>query len=336
MRFYANPCASDAVIAAMLAGQIHYIDTPAQGNRRPPGVQWIADNGCYSDKFDEPKWWDFLTKNAHAAADCMFATAPDVVGDAAATLERSLPWLAKIRELGYPVAYVAQNGFAETDVPWDEFDVLFIGGDDAFKLGPDGRTAVREAKARGKWVHMGRVNSEKRWLYADAIGRRLSGRHLLALRAGREPAQVDGLDSQQRPRLAVRRCRMKRYEIPLPWTAPPISPNDRGHWATKARATGQARTEARWAIRAAKVPLLDGCEVTLHWRVPDMRRRDADNLAATKKVVTDALVDEGVLGDDSWVHVAASTERIHPPEKGLPAAMWLSLEKIRRPESGAA
>lgn len=170
MRFYANPCSSDAVIAAMIAGHIDYIDTPAQGNRRPAGVAWIADNGCYSDKFDEAKWWNFLTKNAYAAADCMFATAPDVVGDAAATLERSTPWLAKIRELGYPVAFVAQNGFADTDVPWDSFQVLFLGGDDAFKLGPEGRAAVREAKARGKWVHCGRVNSEKRWRYMDAIG----------------------------------------------------------------------------------------------------------------------------------------------------------------------
>jgi hypothetical protein len=29
---------------------------------------------------------------------------------------------------------------------------------------------VSEAKARGKWVHMGRVNSFKRMQYADAIG----------------------------------------------------------------------------------------------------------------------------------------------------------------------
>lgn len=170
MLFYANPCGSDAVIAAMVTGQIAYIDTPAQGNIRPLGVEWIADNGCYSDNFDEVKWWNFLTKNAHAADDCRFATAPDVVGDAAATLKRSAPWLAKIRALGYPVAYVAQNGFAGTDVPWDDIDALFLGGDDAFKLGSEGRAAVREAKARGKWVHAGRVNSEKRWRYMDAIG----------------------------------------------------------------------------------------------------------------------------------------------------------------------
>lgn len=170
MLFYGNPCSSDRVMAAMQAGMIGYIDTPAQGNVRPAGVAWVADNGCYSDRFDEAKWWRFLVSNTHAAASCAFATAPDVVGDAAATLARSTPWLAKIRALGYPVAFVAQNGFAETDVPWRDFDVLFIGGDDVFKLGPEGRAAVREAKARGMWVHMGRVNSEKRWRYADALG----------------------------------------------------------------------------------------------------------------------------------------------------------------------
>lgn len=170
MLYFANPCSSDAVTAAMQAEVIGYIDTPAQGNKRPPGVTWCADNGAFSDKFDEAKWWRFLEANAHAASDCLFAVAPDVVGDAAATLERSLPWLPKIRALGYPVAFVAQDGFDPTAVPWDEFECLFIGGTDAFKLGPAGRAAVAEAKRRGKWVHMGRVNSEKRWKYADAIG----------------------------------------------------------------------------------------------------------------------------------------------------------------------
>lgn len=170
MLFYGNPCGDGAVIAAMEAGTLGYIDTPAQGNVRPDGVTWCADNGCYSDKFDEAKWWGFLVANAERAGSCSFAVAPDVVGDAAATLERSLPWLPKIRALGYPVAFVAQDGFAGIEVPWDEFDCLFIGGTDAFKLGAGGRVAVAEAKSRGKWVHMGRVNSERRYVYAAAIG----------------------------------------------------------------------------------------------------------------------------------------------------------------------
>ena len=169
MFYLANPC-GPAVIAAMQAETLGYIDTPAQGNRRPEGVKWCADNGAYSDKFDETKWWRFLVTNAYASKDCLFAVAPDVVGDAAATLERSLPWLPKIRSLGYPVAFVAQDGQEHLSVPWSDFDCLFIGGTTEWKLGPHARALVAEAKARDKWVHMGRVNSERRFEYARAIG----------------------------------------------------------------------------------------------------------------------------------------------------------------------
>lgn len=46
----------------------------------------------------------------------------------------------------------------------------FIGGSTAWKLGPHARRLVADAKRRGKWVHMGRVNSLKRFRYAAAIG----------------------------------------------------------------------------------------------------------------------------------------------------------------------
>jgi hypothetical protein len=158
------------VIAAMEAGRLGFIDTPAQGNKRPAGITWCADNGAFSDRFDEDKWWRFLNDNAYAADSCLFAVAPDVVADAAATLKRSLPWLPKVRALGYPAAFVAQDGLEALTVPWDDFDVLFIGGSTGWKLGQHARTFVAEAKARGKWVHMGRVNSERRYRYAHSIG----------------------------------------------------------------------------------------------------------------------------------------------------------------------
>lgn len=162
-------------------GLIGYIDTPAQGNKRPDGVTWCADNGCFSDRWDEGKWWQFLVDNAHAAATCLFAVAPDVVGDAFATTIRFRQWGQRIRALGYRVAYVAQDGLeglrGRTEgggltfpVPWDSFDCLFIGGTTEWKLGAAARDIVAEAKQRGKWVHMGRVNSEKRYRYAMAIG----------------------------------------------------------------------------------------------------------------------------------------------------------------------
>jgi hypothetical protein len=55
-------------------------------------------------------------------------------------------------------------------VPWDRISALFLGGSTHFKLGPDGARAAREAKRRGLWLHMGRVNTANRARYAATIG----------------------------------------------------------------------------------------------------------------------------------------------------------------------
>lgn len=173
--YLANP-SSPATITAMGAGLIGMIDTPYQNKVQPvveahaAGAVWCADNGAFSDRWEAETWWAWLNAdlqmtNRHR---CLFATAPDVVGDAAATWERAAPWLPRIRALGYPVAYVGQNGL--TSLPWGEFDYLFLGGDDAWKLGPEARAWTEEAVGRGVPVHMGRVNSWRRFLYAQAIG----------------------------------------------------------------------------------------------------------------------------------------------------------------------
>ncbi len=168
MLYFGNPC-GPAVVAAMRDGKLGFIDTPAQGNRRPAGVEWCADNGRFSKGWPGSEaWWAWLT--AQDPAGCHFAVGPDVVGDAAATLADSLPWLPRIRRAGFPSALVAQDGLEALDVPWDAFDVLFIGGTTAWKLGPHARSLVSDALRHGKRVHMGRVNSCRRLRYAEAIG----------------------------------------------------------------------------------------------------------------------------------------------------------------------
>jgi hypothetical protein len=126
------------------------------------------------------------------------------------------------------------------------------------------------------------------------------------------------------------------YIIALPWNRPPLSQNDRDERARGgARKIADAKAQACAAVRAAHLTPIVGAEVTLHYRVPDRRRRDADNLAVVLKVVQDALVIEGVLPRDDWVHVPRSGCVIHPPN-GQPAAMWLELESITFYESGRA
>jgi hypothetical protein len=144
--------------------------TPRMGQRPPEGQSWAADNGRYSapHNYTDKAYLAWLGRMP--AESCLFATAPDVVGDAAATLALSLPMLAPIRAAGYPVAFVAQDGQESLPVPWDEIDALFIGGTTEWKLGDGAAQLAREAKGRGKWVHMGRVNSLKRMRYAESIG----------------------------------------------------------------------------------------------------------------------------------------------------------------------
>jgi hypothetical protein len=144
--------------------------TPRMGQQPPEGQPWAADNGRFSapQDYSDAKYLAWLARMP--VESCLFATAPDVVGDASATLAMSRPMFGPIRELGYPVALAAQDGLEMEDVPWDEFDVLFIGGSTEWKLGEAAADIAREAKRRGKWVHMGRVNSLRRMRHAEAIG----------------------------------------------------------------------------------------------------------------------------------------------------------------------
>lgn len=168
---YLGNASSPVVRDAMMRGEIGMLATPNEGRAPLPGVTWAADNGCFSKNYvGDERWFGWLTEHAGHADRCLFATAPDVVGDAAATLARSAPWLPRIRQLGYPAALVAQDGLEALAVPWDDFDVLFIGGSTEWKLGPAARAIVAEAGRRGKPVHMGRVNSARRYRYAALLG----------------------------------------------------------------------------------------------------------------------------------------------------------------------
>ena len=134
------------------------------------GAVHAADNGCFTlgDQFDPVAWLAWL--GGHHRTGCLFAVAPDVVGDAAATLRRSRPYFGVIRDLGFPVAYVLQNGQERLPVPWADIDAVFIGGDTAWKLSAHAARLAYQAKDHGKWVHMGRVNSRKRLLRAAVMG----------------------------------------------------------------------------------------------------------------------------------------------------------------------
>jgi hypothetical protein len=170
MIYVATP-SSMLVREAMTDGRIACMTTPAQGNRVPAGALWAADNGAFGDGYPgDDEWLTWLRSRPYDRELCLFATAPDVVGDARATLARSAPFLPLIRDAGYPAAFVAQDGAEETGIPWDDLDCLFVGGSTEWKLSEHAARIANAARSHGKWVHMGRVNSWRRWQVAEAFG----------------------------------------------------------------------------------------------------------------------------------------------------------------------
>jgi len=88
------------------------------------------------------------------------------------------------------------------------------------------------------------------------------------------------------------------YRLALPYELPPLTANQRHHWARRAKLTRSVRHTTATLARNAAVPALDRCAIRLMWTVTDRRRRDADNLVPTLKACADGLVDAGVVADD--------------------------------------
>jgi hypothetical protein len=144
------------------------LSTPSRVYMNVGEWPWGADNEAFTN-FDAELYIKMLGK-IKGMQGCLFVTAPDVVGDAKQTLLLFDWWVWKLQECAQPIAIVGQDGLQEEDVPWDTIDSYFVGGSSEWKLGEESARLVRAAKERGKWVHMGRVNTQQRIKYAKAIG----------------------------------------------------------------------------------------------------------------------------------------------------------------------
>lgn len=156
------------------------------------GYMWGADNQQFSGKFSETGhggkkranrlgYFDWLRTLYKYMDTCKFVAAPDyldrwydgarwqVKGDAVKTLAMFDQYAPRIKELGYPVAYVAQDESENYPIP-ELADALFVGGSTEWKLGRGAEKIIKVAQARGMWVHIGRVNSPRRFAYFKMLG----------------------------------------------------------------------------------------------------------------------------------------------------------------------
>lgn len=127
------------------------------------GRRWIADNGCFNTNWERAKWDTWLYAMMVYQETCDFVVLPDVVGDHKETLRRYSQFYPLVTKMGYKTAFVCQDGCEPWEIP--PCDALFIGGSTEFKMGAMARGCIAEGKKRGLWVHVGRVNSAKRYAY---------------------------------------------------------------------------------------------------------------------------------------------------------------------------
>lgn len=170
-----------------LAGHpnLGHLVTPDNGNSLLSllgmGMPLGGDNSCLAG-FSKPRYARMCVALAtHIRASdrtgpatarrLKYVTAPDaayalpdggVLVDCPLTLRLFAAWAPWLRRQGLPVALVAQDGLTPEQTPWADMDALFIGGSTEWKVGPEARALCHEARERGLWVHVGRVNSEIR------------------------------------------------------------------------------------------------------------------------------------------------------------------------------
>lgn len=136
------------------------------------GALWMLDNGAFSGNFEPERWRRRMGKLSRYADTCRGVIVPDAVildangdfvrGDWWGTLDRLMEYAPMVAGAGLPIAYAVQDDHPIDAIPWDEIDVLFIAGTEAWKQSFAVEQIAIEAKRQGKRVHIGRVSSERR------------------------------------------------------------------------------------------------------------------------------------------------------------------------------
>ncbi len=140
------------------------------------GGEYAIDNGAFS-RFPVEKFKRLLNRQINGGQECLqrciFVTCPDIVGNARRTMEiwrnREM-FCLNSPHIANRMALVAQNGIENFDIDWKEFRTMFIGGRDPWKDSSAVADLVKTAKSLGIWVHVGRVNTPKRFEHFFQLG----------------------------------------------------------------------------------------------------------------------------------------------------------------------
>ena len=145
--------------AGRYPGSVGVLIGPSYEKKVPldPWMPFVLDNDAYicfkkQTEWDVSKWREMLGRVKMTGLAPLWAAVPDVVANKKATIENWKKYSHEIKAIGWPTAFVVQDGMHPEDVP--DADVIFVGGSDAWKF-PNLKTWTSCFKR----VHCGRVNA---------------------------------------------------------------------------------------------------------------------------------------------------------------------------------
>lgn len=166
-RVYLDTSEDIIVAAAELDLPCGQLLTPLTRFTNRSTEDFAIDNGAFAG-LDVVAFRSLLVRELPNRAGCRFVVVPDVPFSMRRTLELFHRWRRELA--GWPLALAIQNGVDDFDLPWEQLDAVFIGGDDTFKTSRHALAVVKAAKALGKWVHVGRVNTPDRFRWCEENG----------------------------------------------------------------------------------------------------------------------------------------------------------------------
>jgi hypothetical protein len=163
MQFLLDTSAAKSEPDEWIRGQLL---TPLSNYALGPWV-FAIDNGGFT-RFDPRQFRNLLAKCSDHKRRCLFVAVPDVVGNARRTLESFECWAWQLE--GWPVALVAQDGLESLPIPWSQIEAIFIGGSTSWKESTHAVDIIKTAQIYEKHVHVGRVNTIKRFRRFEDLG----------------------------------------------------------------------------------------------------------------------------------------------------------------------
>lgn len=132
-------------------------------------LPYALDNdafGAWQDgrEWDEAFYFKFLDWISEQPFQPMWAAVPDVVADKAKTFNNWEKYYPMVKQYGWQLGFVAQDGMTPQDIP-ENADVVFIGGSRNWKW-----RNVQKFSENFPRVHVGRVNTLYRLWRCHELG----------------------------------------------------------------------------------------------------------------------------------------------------------------------